>query len=63
MAGKERKYLLQFTDATLAKILENGVGVETGFDVKPGTYVVRGVVRESLGGQVSSRNRSVAVPN
>lgn len=63
VAGQEKKFQLQFSDATLAKIVETGVGVETSFDVKPGAYVVRELVRDSLGGQVSSRNRPVAVPN
>lgn len=63
VAGQEKQSLLQFTDATLAKIVETGVGIETSFDVKPGAYVVRELVRDSLGGQVASRNRPVAVPN
>jgi hypothetical protein len=36
--------------------------VKLNFDVKPGTYLVRAVVRDSEGGQISGLNRTVEIP-
>jgi hypothetical protein len=61
--AQQKAFQLHFTDEAPAKIIENGVGVETTFNLKPGTYVVREVVRDSLGGQVSTLNRPIEIPN
>ena len=60
--GRKKLLELRLRDATLEKLAQSGVGTRVGFDVKPGTYVVRVVVRDSESGQLSALNRSVEIP-
>jgi hypothetical protein len=49
-------------DSTLEKYMQTGITVRTKFDVKPGTYLVRAIVRDSESGQISGLNRTVEIP-
>ena len=49
-------------DSTLAKLNQTGVTLNTNFDVKPGGYLVRLVVRDSKAAQLSARNGVVEIP-
>jgi VWFA-related protein len=49
-------------DDTLENRLGQGVTVRTSFDVKPGTYLVRLVVRDSEGQLMSAANGAVEIP-
>lgn len=49
-------------DDTLENRLGQGVTVRTSFDVKPGTYMVRLVVRDSEGQLMSASNGAVEIP-
>ncbi len=49
-------------DETLQKRLGQGITVRTSFDVKPGTYLVRPVVRDSEGQLMSAANGAVEIP-
>lgn len=51
---------LRLKDETLAH-LSNGVTVKTTFDVKPGTYLVRLVVRDTEGQALSATNNAVDI--
>lgn len=53
---------MHLKDDTLEKKLDHGLTVRTGFSVKPGTYVVRLVVRDSEGQQISAQNGAVDIP-
>jgi VWFA-related protein len=53
---------MHLKDDTLAKKLDNGLTVRTAFSVKPGTYVVRLVVRDTEGQQISAQNGAVDIP-
>jgi VWFA-related protein len=53
---------MHLKDDTLEKKLDNGLNVRTAFTVKPGTYVVRLVVRDSEGQQISAQNGAVDIP-
>jgi VWFA-related protein len=53
---------MHLKDDTLAKKLDNGLTVRTAFSVKPGTYVVRLVVRDNEGQQISAQNGAVDIP-
>lgn len=56
-----RKVLeLRLKDETLAR-LSNGFTVKTTFDVKPGTYLVRLVVRDTEGQALSATNNAVEI--
>jgi VWFA-related protein len=49
-------------DDTLENRLGQGITVRTSFDVKPGTYLVRLVVRDSEGQMMSAANGAVEIP-
>jgi hypothetical protein len=59
---KEKTVQLRLSDATLTALLPRGLTLPTHFDVKPGTYLVRTVVRDSEAGQISGVNRTVEIP-
>ena len=49
-------------ETTLEKRLNNGLTVKSSFDVKPGSYVVRLVVRDSEGQMMAAENGAVEIP-
>ena len=59
--GIEKTLTMQLKDETLAK-LSSGVTLRTTFDVKPGSYVVRLVVRDAEGQMMSAENGAVDIP-
>ncbi len=60
--GKEKVVEFRLRDATLARFSQTGVTLKTEFDLKPGTYLVRQIVRDSEAGQLSGLNRTVEIP-
>jgi len=62
ITGKEKKLLLRLRDGTLAKMTQSGITLKTEFDLKPGTYMVRQIVRDSEAGQLSGMSRTVEIP-
>jgi VWFA-related protein len=62
VTGQQKLLELRLRDVTLARYLQTGVTIKTHFDVKPGTYLVRAVVRETESGQISGLNRTVEIP-
>jgi hypothetical protein len=52
---------MRLTDETLEKKLDAGVTMRSNFEVKPGSYVVRCVVRDAEG-QLSATNDSIEIP-
>jgi len=53
---------MKLRDQTLASLLHSGATLRTRFEVKPGTYFVRTVLRDSESGQISSLNSTVDIP-
>lgn len=62
VAGREKRLELRLLDTSLDRLLQTGLNTRTSFDVKPGTYLVRQVVRDAEGGQISGLNRTVEIP-
>jgi VWFA-related protein len=62
ITGQQKSVQLRMHDVTLEKYRQTGITMRTTFDVKPGTYLLRAVVRDSEGGQISSLNRTVEIP-
>ena len=62
ISGMEKVVELRLRDATLEKLLNSGVTVKTNFDVAPGSYVIRLVVRDAEGQTMSARNGVVEIP-
>jgi len=42
--------------------LRQGINLKTNFDVKPGSYLVRLVVRDAEGQMMSAQNGAVEIP-
>jgi VWFA-related protein len=62
VTGNEKIVQLRLLDATYAKLLHSGFQVKSSFDVKPGKYMIRQVVRDSEGSQMAARNGAVDIP-
>lgn len=62
VTGIEKIIEMKLRDATLDRINRSGVSVKSTFDVQPGTFLVRIVVRDSEGAQMAAVNRGVVIP-
>jgi VWFA-related protein len=62
ISGTEKVIELRLLDPTLEKLLNSGITVRTNFDVAPGSYVIRLVVRDSEGQNMAARNGVVEIP-
>ena len=59
--GDQKTLEMRLTDNTLDKKLDSGVTMRANFEVKPGNYLVRCVVRDREG-QLSASSGSVEIP-
>jgi hypothetical protein len=62
ITGGEKILDMKLLDATLARLDHTGLTVKSSFDIKPGTYLVRMVVRDGEGSQMAARNGAVTIP-
>jgi VWFA-related protein len=62
VTGGEKTVEMKLLDATYEKLSHSGLTVKSSFDVKPGTYMVRLVVRDAEGSQMAARNGAVVIP-
>ncbi len=62
VSGVQKVLELRLLDDTLANRLGSGIAVRNTFDVTPGTYLIRLVVRDSEGETMASRNTAVEIP-
>ncbi|MGA3326686.1 MAG: VWA domain-containing protein [Terriglobia bacterium] len=62
ITGQQKSVQLRLLDNSLERYLQTGITMRTLFDVKPGTYLVRAIVRDSESGQISGLNRTVEIP-
>jgi VWFA-related protein len=62
VTGTQKVIVMKLRDETLARLSQTGVTVRTNFDVKPGDYVVRLVVRDSNAAQLAAESGSVEIP-
>jgi VWFA-related protein len=62
ITGGEKIVEMRLLDTTYDKLSHSGFTVKSSFDVKPGTYMVRLVVRDSEGAQMAARNGAVVIP-
>jgi VWFA-related protein len=60
--GGEKILEMKLQDSTLERLDRSGITVKSSFDVKPGTYLVRLVVRDKEGEQMAARNGAVVIP-
>jgi VWFA-related protein len=62
ISGMEKTVDMRLKDDTLAHRLDHGITVRSGFDVTPGSYFVRLVVRDSEGQRMAALNGAVEIP-
>jgi VWFA-related protein len=62
LTGLERTIDLKLKDASVEKLNTTGIGVKFDFDLQPGTFLVRIVVRDSEGAQMAAMNRGAVIP-
>jgi hypothetical protein len=62
VTGGEKIVEMKLLDTTFARLSRSGFTLKSSFDVKPGTYLVRLVVRDAEGAQMAARNGAVNIP-
>jgi VWFA-related protein len=62
ITGTDKLVDFHLRDVSLQKLASSGITSKTSFDVPPGAYLVRQIVREAEGGQISELNRAVEIP-
>ena len=62
VTGGEKIVEMRLLDATLTRLSRSGFTLKSSFDIKPGTYLVRQVVRDTEGSQMAARNGAVSIP-
>jgi VWFA-related protein len=62
ITGGEKIIDMKLRDTTYDRLSHSGFIVKSSFDVKPGTYLVRLVVRDAEGAQMAARNGAVVIP-
>jgi len=61
ISGTQKVLQMHLKDATLESSLNSGVTLKSSFDVKPGRYIVRLVVRDA-DGQLAAQSSAVEIP-
>jgi hypothetical protein len=62
VAGNQKTIEMKLRDETLSTRLGSGIVVKTNFDVAPGEYTLRLLVRDSEGQTMATRNGVVNIP-
>jgi VWFA-related protein len=62
LQGMQKVVTMHLKDETLEHELAKGITLKTSFDVKPGSYLVRLVVRDSEGQLMSAESGAVEIP-
>ena len=62
LAGKEKRVEFRLLDLTHKYLSEKGLTSKTSFSVIPGTYLIRQIVRDSEGAQLTALSKRVEIP-
>ncbi|HMD86514.1 MAG TPA: VWA domain-containing protein [Terriglobia bacterium] len=62
VSAQQKSVNLHLRDGSLERYMQTGISSRSLIDVKPGTYLVRAIVRDSESGQISGLNRTVEIP-
>jgi hypothetical protein len=60
--GNQKRIEMRLRDETLDHRLGSGIALRTSFDVKPGSYMIRLVVRDDEGQLMAAENGAVEIP-
>jgi len=63
VTGGEKLVQMKLLDTTYDRLSRSGITLKSSYDVKPGSYLVRLVVRDAEGAQMAARNGAVVIPN
>ena len=63
VTGLQKIIDMKLLDTTYERLSRSGLTVKSSFAVKPGTYLVRLVIRDAEGAQMAARNGAVVIPN
>ena len=63
VTGGEKLVKMRLLDSSIERLGHAGFTVKSTFDLKPGKYLVRQVVRDSEGSHMAARNGIVVIPN
>ncbi len=62
VSGQEKTIEFHMRDDSMQRHLQSGIAIKSSFDVKPGDYLVRVVVRDTEGQMLSAKNDTVSIP-
>jgi hypothetical protein len=62
VTGNSKTVEMRLKDQTLESRLNSGITVRSSFDVKPGSYMIRLVIRDSEGQLMAAANGTVDIP-
>jgi hypothetical protein len=62
VTGDSKTIQMRLKDQTLESRLSSGITVKSNFDVKPGSYMIRMVIRDSEGQLMAAANGTVDIP-
>jgi hypothetical protein len=62
VTGNSKVVEMRLKDQTLESKLNSGITVRSSFDVKPGSYLIRLVIRDSEGQLMAAANGTVDIP-
>lgn len=63
VTGGEKLVQMKLLDTTYTRLSRSGITLKSSYEVKPGSYLVRLVVRDAEGSQMAARNGAVVIPN
>ncbi len=63
VSGEKKLVNLTLAEAGYAQVMNSGLVLKANFDLKPGRYMVRQVIRETEGSQTSARSGAVEILN
>jgi VWFA-related protein len=63
VTGGEKILEMRLLDKTYDRLSHTGVVMKSSFELKPGKYMVRQVIRDSEGAQMAAKNGAVVIPD
>jgi len=63
VTGGEKILEMRLLDKTYDRLSQTGVTMKSSFELRPGRYMVRQVIRDSEGAQMAAKNGSVVIPD
>jgi hypothetical protein len=63
VTGGQKVLDLSLLEPNYQKMVQSGLTTKTSFDLKPGKYIIRQVVRDFENSQMAARNGTAVIPN